>query len=275
MVYLSVNEHAGAVPATPLNPLLSDLAAAQADLRALLLSLGAEDWDRPTPSPGWTVRHQVRHLAHGEELGRLAATDPEAFAAELTQLVADLYAVEAAATAASDETSDELVARWFSAAQALRSGVALGPGDERIEWVTGPMSRASFLTARVMETFAHGHDIAVTVGRELPVDRVLRHVAHLGVATRGFAFANRALPVPEEQVRVELRGPAGGVWSWGPKDAPDQVRGPALDFCLLVTQRIHRNDTALEASGPHAELWLRIAQCFAGPPSDGPPSIAE
>ena len=133
------------------------------------------------------------------------------------------------------------------------------------------MSRASFLTARIMETFAHGRDIASTVGRELPVDRVLRHVAHLGVATRGFAFANRSIPVPEEPVRVELTGPAGGVWTWGPKDAPARVRGPALDFCLLVTQRIHRKDTALEASGSHAELWLRIAQCFAGPPSEGPP----
>lgn len=274
MVYLSVNEHAGAVPATPLNRILSDLAAAQADLRSLLLSLGPEEWDRPTSSPGWTVRHQVRHLAHGEELGALAATDPERFGAELTRLLADLGAVDAAATAASHETSEALVARWFGAAQALRTGVALGPGDERIGWITGPMSRASFLTARVMETFAHGHDIAAAVGGELPVDRVLRHVAHLGVATRGFAFANRSLPVPEEPVRVELTGPAGGVWTWGPKDAPDLVRGPALDFCLLVTQRIHRDHTALAASGPHAEAWLHIAQCFAGPPSDGPPSSA-
>jgi uncharacterized protein (TIGR03084 family) len=258
------------VPATPLNPLLSDLAAAQSDLRSLLLELGPDDWDRATPSPGWTVRHQVRHLAHGEALGGLAATDQAAFGAELTRMRADLRAVELATTAVTDETPHELVARWFRAAQALRTGVALGPGDERIGWVTGPLGRASFLTARVMETFAHGHDIAVAVGRELPVDRVLRHIAHLGVATRGFAFANRSLPVPDEEVRVELTGPAGGVWSWGPKDAPDVVRGPALDFCLLVTQRIHRKDTALEASGPHAELWLRIAQCFAGPPSDGP-----
>jgi uncharacterized protein (TIGR03084 family) len=264
----------GPMPATPLNPLLSDLAASQADLRTLLLSLGPEEWDRPTPSPGWTVRHQVRHLAHGEELGRLAATDQEAFGAELTRMLADLGAVEAATTAVSDETGEALVARWFRSAQALRAAVAVGPGDERIGWVTGPMSRASFLTARVMETFAHGHDIATAVGRDLACDRVLRHIAHLGVATRGFAFANRALPVPEDPVRVELTGPAGGVWSWGPEDAPDLVRGPALDFCLLVTQRIHRNDTSLEASGPHGELWLRIAQCFAGAPSDGPPAGA-
>jgi uncharacterized protein (TIGR03084 family) len=186
-------------------------------------------------------------------------------------MLADLGAVEAATTAPSREGTEDLVARWFASAQALRAAVALGPADERIGWVTGPMSRASFLTARVMETFAHGHDIAVTVGRELPVDRVLRHVAHLGVATRGFAYANRGLTVPQIPARVELTGPAGGVWTWGPPDAPDRVRGPALDFCLLVTQRIHRADTALEAKGPRAEEWLGIAQCFAGAPSDGPP----
>ena len=76
-------------------------------------------------------------------------------------------------------------------------------------------------------------------------------------------------------MRVELIGPNGEVWTWGPEDAADVVRGPALDFCLLVTQRIHRDDTALVAAGPDAPRrgWA-IAQCFAGPPTDGPPPSA-
>jgi uncharacterized protein (TIGR03084 family) len=136
------------------------------------------------------------------------------------------------------------------------------------------MSRASFVTARVMETFAHGHDIAVTVGRPLDPGFAVRHVAHLGVATRSFAFANRGMAAPEGAARVELVGPDGALWTWGPEGAPDLVRGPALDFALLVTQRIHRDDTALKATGPDAERWLGIAQCFAGPPTDGPaPSV--
>jgi uncharacterized protein (TIGR03084 family) len=133
------------------------------------------------------------------------------------------------------------------------------------------MGRASFLSARLMETFAHGHDIAAAVDRELPATARLRHVAHLGVATRGFAFANRGLEPPVGTVRVELEAPSGTTWTWGPEDAPDTVRGPALDFCLLVTKRRHPDDTALVAEGPDAERWLAIAQCFAGPPTDGPP----
>jgi uncharacterized protein (TIGR03084 family) len=260
-----------AAMAPALADLIADLRAGQADLRSLLLSLDADGWDRPTPSPGWTVLHQVRHLAHGEELGRLAATDPVGFAEELGRLLGDLDAVEAETTAAAgDETPAAATERWWVAAEGLRTAVAEGPPAGPIDWVTGPMSRASFVTARVMETFAHGHDIAVAVDRPLEPRFAVRHVAHLGVATRGFAFANRGMPAPEGAARVELVGPDGDLWTWGPEGAPDLVRGPALDFALLVTQRIHRDDTALEATGPDAERWLGIAQCFAGPPTDGP-----
>ena len=258
-----------------LGALLDDLAAEQADLDELLGSLEPEAWEAPTPSPGWTVLHQVRHLAHGEALGRLAASDPAGFGEELGRLIGDLGGLEAATTAPTEQDPPERArARWRTEAEGLRTAIASGPQGEPIDWITGPMSRASFLTARLMETFAHGHDIAAAVGREpLPTDR-LRHVAHLGVATRGFAFANRGLEPPVGTVRVELEGPSRRIWTWGPEDAPDVVRGPALDFCLLVTKRRHRADTALVAAGPDAERWLAIAQCFAGPPTDGPPPKA-
>jgi len=270
MVYLSVNGHADAMP-PDLHALIDDLRDEQAELRDLLQPLSADAWDAPTPSPGWTVLHQVRHLAHGEVLGRLAATDPDAFAAELTRMLDDLAGLEAATTAPNDvDPPASAMRRWWREAEALRTAMASGPPSGPIDWITGPMSRASFLTARLMETFAHGHDIATAVGVERPATDRLRHVAHLGVATRGFAFTNLGLAPPEGAARVELEAPGGGRWTWGPDDAPDVVRGPALDFCLLVTKRRHRDDTALEAGGPNAERWLGIAQCFAGAPTDGP-----
>ena len=120
-----------------------------------------------------------------------------------------------------------------------------------------------------METWAHGHDIADALGvRREPTARI-RHVAHIGVRTRDFAYLVRELAPPAEPFRVELTGPDGEVWTWGPADAAQRVTGPALDFCLLATQRVNRADTALVATGADADAWLDIAQAFAGPPGDG------
>jgi uncharacterized protein (TIGR03084 family) len=72
-------------------------------------------------------------------------------------------------------------------------------------------------------------------------------------------------------VRVELTAPDGAVWTWGPAEAEDRVTGPALDFCLLVTQRSHRDDLSLAIQGPAATEWMSIAQAFAGAPGPGRP----
>ena len=124
-------------------------------------------------------------------------------------------------------------------------------------------------TARLMETWAHGQDVADALGvTRRPTDR-LRHVAHIGVRTRDFAYLVRDRTPPAAPFRVELAGPSGELWAWGPDDATQHVAGPALDFCLLVTQRRHRDDLALVASGAEADEWLDIAQAFAGPPGTG------
>ncbi len=124
-------------------------------------------------------------------------------------------------------------------------------------------------TARLMETWAHGQDVADALGTVREPSARLRHVAHLGVRTLGFAFTVHGLPAPQAPVRVELTAPDGGLWTWGPEGAADRVAGPALDFCLLVTQRRHRDDLALTAVGEVATAWLPIAQAFAGPPGKG------
>jgi uncharacterized protein (TIGR03084 family) len=133
------------------------------------------------------------------------------------------------------------------------------------------MSAASSLTARIMETWAHTQDIADALGvtRE-PTDR-LRHVAHIGVGARAFSYAVHGKTPPQTPVRVELTGPDGTLWTWGPGDAAGRVTGPALDFCLLVTQRRHRDDLGLAIEGPAATEWMSIAQAFAGAAGTGRP----
>ena len=132
------------------------------------------------------------------------------------------------------------------------------------------MSAKSFATARIMEVWAHGQDIfdALKVPRKA-TDR-LRHIAHMGVATFGWSFMNRHMEVPSDDVRVELLGPTGERWTWGPDGAKNRVEGSAEDFCLVVTQRRNVADTGLTVAGTTAAQWMAMAQAFAGPASDPP-----
>ena len=131
------------------------------------------------------------------------------------------------------------------------------------------MSAASSLTARIMETWAHTQDIADALGVTREPTPRLRHVAHIGVGARAFSYAVHGKTPSSAPVRVELTGPDGALWTWGPEDAGNRVTGPALDFCLLVTQRRHRDDLALSIEGAGATEWMTIAQAFAGTAGTG------
>ncbi|HMK65341.1 MAG TPA: maleylpyruvate isomerase family mycothiol-dependent enzyme, partial [Thermodesulfobacteriota bacterium] len=131
-------------------------------------------------------------------------------------------------------------------------------------------SALSFATARLMETWAHGQDVFDALRlKRVNTDRI-RHIAHLGVTTFGWSYRNRGLEVPQKSVRVELTAPSGELWTWGPEESSEKITGPADDFCLVVTQRRHLADTALEAKGNVAVDWMSKAQCFAGPATNGP-----
>lgn len=261
-------------PVVELNALVADLRAEGEEIDALVRDLPADGWARPTPAEGWTVAHQIAHLAWTDERALLAATDPDAFLAEFARYadrpvdgLAQVVDEEAASAAAREPAS--LLAWWRETRDKLSVTLLGLSSGVKLPWYGPPMSPASMATARLMETWAHGQDVADALGtRRTPTSR-LRHVAHIGVRTRDFAYVVRGNNVPAEQFRVELLGPDGDLWTWGPEDAVQRVTGPALEFCLLVTQRVHRADTALVAVGDDADEWLNIAQAFAGPPGNG------
>ncbi len=179
--------------------------------------------------------------------------------------------VDEAATEGARETPERLLGRWRAGRAALAEELAALPDDARLPWFGPPMSVPSMATARLMETWAHGLDVTDALRTPPSVSPRLRHVAHIGVRTRDFAFRQHGLPPPAQEFRVELAAPDGGTWTWGPDDAAQRVTGSALDFCLRVTQRRHRDDLGLTAVGPDADRWLELAQAFAGPPGPGRP----
>ena len=252
-----------------LNALVADLRAEGDEIEALVRDLPPDGWSRPTPAPGWTVAHQVAHLAWTDERALKAATDPDAFKAEFVRFAGNDPSVVVDEEAASAARRPDLLAWWRASRATLADTLLDLPPKVKLPWYGPPMSAASMATARLMETWAHGQDIADALGVSRTPTARLRHVAHIGVRTRDFAYMLRGLTPPAEQFRVELTGPDGELWTWGPDDARQRVTGPALDFCLLATQRVHRADTALVAAGADAAEWLTIAQAFAGPPGVG------
>jgi len=255
-----------------LEGVLSDLAAESATLDALVTALDEAGWRRPTPAAGWDVATQVAHLAWTDEAAIAAATDQQAWDALVLDALADPdHAVDAAALAGGAVPPADLLARWRAGRERLAASLRSLPEGQKVPWYGPPMSATSMATARFMETWAHGLDVHAALGVEPEVTDRIRHVAHLGVRTRRFSFAARGLAAPPAEPLVSLTSPSGEVWRWGADDAAESVTGPAYDFCLLVTQRVHRADTALVAVGADASRWLDVAQCFAGPPGEGRP----
>ena len=244
-----------------------DLEAEHEALDALLAGLEASRWDTPTPADGWTIRDQIAHLASYDVAARLAAADAAGWAREiaLSREERERRQLEAARR----RSPDELLAWWRESRRAMLD--ALRPLDRRarIPWYGPPMSAATFTTARLEETWGHGQDVADALGVRRPDTDRLRHIAHLGVLTRGYSFTNQGRPAPSADVRVELRGPGGDTWVWGGETADNRVRGSARGFCLVVTRRRHVADTDVVAEGSVAREWLEIAQAFAGPPGSG------
>ena len=58
---------------------LADLRAEQLALDDIVADLAAEQWQLPTPSPGWNVADQIGHLTYFDRNAALAITDPAAF----------------------------------------------------------------------------------------------------------------------------------------------------------------------------------------------------
>jgi uncharacterized protein (TIGR03084 family) len=250
-----------------LDQLLDDLRAEHDDLVAVVQG---GDLDTKVPAEPWDVRDTVSHLLVGDAKGLLAAADPDAFNAELPEVLKDPQAfIDSWLQAGQGLGKDELISRWHDGFDQMVKAFAELPPGTKVPWYGPPMSPASFATARLMEYWAHGQDVVDGLGVTREPTARLKHICHLGVRTRGFSYAVRGKAVPEGEVRVTLTAPDGSTWEWG--SGEDAIEGTAEDFCLRVTQRRHRDDTGLRATGPLADDWLDNAQCFAGLPTDGRP----
>jgi len=255
----------------------SDLLDEQAALDAIVSGLSDEQWALPTPSARWSVADQIGHLAHFDETAAWAIVDEMRFRRSFDDLMSAL------SSELSDEAIDELTLgrfremepnellnTWRANRKQLADAAATLDDETRVIWYGPSMGAKSFLTARLMECWAHGQHIVDAVGGTREPTVRLQHIAQLGVITRGWTYLNRGLDAPTAPVRVELAAPSGGTWTFGPDDADQSVVGTAQDFCLVVTQCRHVDSTDLVVTGDDARDWMTKAQAFAGGATDGP-----
>ncbi|MFM9131559.1 MAG: maleylpyruvate isomerase family mycothiol-dependent enzyme [Actinomycetota bacterium] len=227
--------------------LIDDLADEVASLAGVLSGAGDGAWDLPTPAEGWDVREQVIHLLMIDERCLWSIADPARFTADMQQMAAagGLEGIQSALRGMEPARLTEL---WVEGAATLRQVGAAADPKARCLWYGPSMSVTSMLTARLMETWAHGQDICDALGADrAPTDR-LRHIAHIGVRARPFSYAANKSVMPPVDVRVELTAPSGGVWTWG-EPSPDTVSPQSSGWRLWVTARQNPSASPVTVSG--------------------------
>ena len=259
-----------------LDDVLSDLTAESVQLDQWVAGLAEPAWATVTTPEGWTVTDQIAHL-HWTDLASLTAIrEPEAFGRMLKDAASDPTGyVDGRSQEIALVPPGDVLLLWREGRVDLDAALREVPAGEKIAWFGPPMSPTSMATARIMETWAHGHDVAEALGITIPRTDRARHVCHIGVRARRYAYLVREEQDPGVEIRVELTGPDGEVWTWGPEDATERVTGAGHDFALLATRRRHVDDVDVTAEGEHAAHWLTIVQAFAGLPGADPVRLAD
>ena len=256
---------------------ITDLRDEADELARLLATLAPSDWDRPTLFKQWTINDVVQHLHIADVMAFNSVTDPDGYDA----LMADIDAQRAKGLTRVQETrqrlgdlkGENLCAHWLTYLAGLCDALANRDPRDRLKWPGPGMGVRMFTTARQMETWAHGQAIYDLVGVDRPpaLPR-LRNIAEIGARTFAWAYRNRGLEVPVDAPYIRLTTPFGDVWEWHTPSDTNAMTGDALSFCQAVTQIRNAADTNLTITGETARYWMRIVQCFAGPP-ETPPAL--
>ena len=243
-------------------------------LFSLLATLGEQDWERKTQFKGWTLNDVIAHIHFGNYAADLSLTNSAAF----TALVQSLASARKQGTGHLTFTHQwlegtknrALLHRWRDFSREMSERFAEADPKMRVQWFGPDMSVRSSITARIMETWAHGQAVYDVLGQERHDGDRIKNIAVIGINTFGWTFTNRGLAVPPDPPYVRLIAPSGDVWEWNSPAQENFIEGNAVEFCQVVTQVRNIADTKLRVVGKTATAWMAIAQCFAGAPENPP-----
>lgn len=241
-------------------------------LHSAIADLPQDAFDTATQFKGWTINDVLVHLHFWNRAADLSASDEAAFHDMIAPVVASFQKGEgmrAPENAAIPERGPALRKAWIDHARDMAARWQQMDPKARLPWAGLSMSARSSITARQMETWAHGFELFDVLGQAREEGDRLRNIVVLGVNTFGWSHKVHGLDVPDTMPRLELTAPSGTIWEFG-EDSAGRISGPARDFAAVVTQTRALADTALRVEGPVARTWMAHAQCFAGPPETPP-----
>jgi uncharacterized protein (TIGR03084 family) len=243
-------------------------------LYRLLSPLTDGDFERKTQFKNWTIHDVVSHLHAWNWAAHLSLTDEAGFAKFRQMVIEEIgkgrRIVEVEKEWLDAKTDRDRLEQWREFFESMTPVFEGADPKRRVGWIGPDMSVRSSITARLMETWAHGQELYDALGVERRDEDRIKNIAVLGVNTFGWTFMNRGLPVPSDPPHVRLTSPAGQTWTWNDPSETNLVEGSATEFCQVVTQVRSFGDTRLHVVGDTATRWMAIAQCFAGPPEDPP-----
>ena len=243
-------------------------------LDALVADLGDATLQSATQFKEWRVADILRHLAVWNDAAALTLTDPPAFGRFFAELMQAMQSggslVDFEQSLVPSASPRQHRENWQQSYLALNDLYRDADPKTRVQWGGPDMSLRSCISARLMETWANGQAIFDLCGIERIEHERIRNIVVLGITTFAFYFRINGLPVPEQAPKVPLTSPGGETWQFNTDSTSGEVVGYAHEFCQVVTQVRNVADTALTVKGETALTWMRIAQCFAGPPTQPP-----
>ena len=248
-----------------------DFLAESEALSAALCGLTEADFARPTQFKNWTFNDILVHLHFWNAAADLSARNPEAFAALLARLAGALAGggLRGFENGEIRERGPALRRLWIEKVREMAPRWGAFDARRRLPWAGPDMSARSSMTARQMETWAHGMAVFDALGRARQETDRVKNIVVLGVNTFAWSHLVHGLEVPATMPALQLDAPSGAIWEYGDKSA-GCISGAAVDFAAVVTQTRALADTGLRVRGAVAQGWMQHAQCFAGPPETPP-----
>lgn len=243
-------------------------------LYQLLKPLTDADFDRPTQFKDWTINHVLRHLHTWNWAADTALSDEAKFVEYMTKVSAERSTggMRAFEQQFCDQLAGQaLLERWHTLYPEVADRFSKADPKKRVKWAGPDMSVRSSITARLMETWAHGQEVYDHLGIVRQDGDRIQNIVVLGINTFGWTFAVRQQTPPEPVPHVRLTAPSGALWTYNEEREDHLIEGLASEFCQVVTQVRNIADTKLRVVGPSARLWMDNAQCFAGKAEPPPP----